>query len=92
MGDAEYRILFMVKAPYYDAIVAGTRHAAESLGILETVGTLAPGRQADLLIVDGDPLKDISLLVDENNILLVMKGGKVEVTGEGWKQYLHPRE
>ena len=61
-----------------DAIVAGTRNTADALGILPHVGTLEPGKKADVLIVNGDPLDDISLLTHQENILLVMKDGKVE--------------
>ncbi len=41
------------------------------------IGVLEGGAFADLLIVDGDPLKDISVLTDPENIRLIMKGGKI---------------
>lgn len=43
-------------------IQGGTRNAAEYLGLLGDLGTVEPGKIADLIIVDGDPLKDISAL------------------------------
>jgi len=43
---------------------------------LAELGTLEPGKLADLIIVDGDPLKDISVI---HNIEVVIKGGKVVV-------------
>ena len=40
---------------------------------------VGPGKLADIIVVDGDPLKDIKVLEDRANFLLVMKGGVVEV-------------
>ncbi len=59
-----------------DAIVCATRNNAQALGIADRVGTLAPGKQADLLVVDGDPLQDITLLQHPKNISMVFKEGK----------------
>ena len=42
-----------------DTIVAATRSAAELLDLLDVTGTVEPGKAADLLIVDGDPLADM---------------------------------
>jgi imidazolonepropionase-like amidohydrolase len=56
------------------AIVSMTSLAAESIGLAEKIGTLAPGIEADLVAVAGDPLKDISAL---RNVKFVMKGGRV---------------
>jgi imidazolonepropionase-like amidohydrolase len=42
----------------------------------ERIGTLEPGKLADLLIVDGDPLRDIRILQDRTR-LTVMKGGAI---------------
>jgi imidazolonepropionase-like amidohydrolase len=57
-----------------EAIVAGTRNAAECCRLGDQVGTLAPGRLADILIVDGDPLADIRVLQDTGRIA-VFQGG-----------------
>ncbi len=58
-----------------DAIVASGARAAELLGLSDQVGTLQPGRQGDLLVVDGDPLADIGVLADPRNVRLVLKAG-----------------
>ncbi len=55
-----------------DAIVAVTRNGAAACG-LSDVGTLEPGRQADVIAVDGDPLRDVAALA---RVRMVMKGGK----------------
>jgi imidazolonepropionase-like amidohydrolase len=59
-----------------DALVAATSSAATLLGINQMVGTIEPGKQADLLIIDGNPLKRIELLRDRRRIIGVMQGGK----------------
>ncbi len=59
------------------ATVAATSAAADLLGISADTGTLAPGRAADLIIVDGDPLADIRVLADRARLRLVMRGGVV---------------
>jgi imidazolonepropionase-like amidohydrolase len=56
------------------AIAAATVNAAELLGLAEQVGSLTPGRQADLIAVDGDPLADVATL---QAVKLVVKGGVV---------------
>ena len=56
------------------AIVAATVNAADLLGIAQLVGTLEPGKQADLIAVDGNPLEDVTVLKE---VELVMKDGKV---------------
>jgi len=60
------------------AIVAATRTNAEALGWAGQVGTLQAGARADLLIVDGDPLRDIRVLGQPEKIVAVIKDG-VEV-------------
>ena len=56
------------------AITSATSLAAESLGLGHRIGTLAPGYEADLIAVAGDPLQDIGAL---ERVVLVMKGGKL---------------
>jgi len=83
-GDAAHELMELVDCGLspMDAIVAGTRGSADALGILERVGTLEPGKLADLVIVDGSPLDDISLPYQAQNILMVMKDGRIEVSQE----------
>jgi imidazolonepropionase-like amidohydrolase len=57
-----------------DAIVAATSLNAAALSLADRVGSLAPGMEADLIAVDGDPLTDITALLRP---VVVMKGGKV---------------
>ena len=59
-----------------DAIVAGTKNAAENLGRRSDLGTIEEGKLADMIVVSGGPLKDIS---KTRCISLVMKDGKILV-------------
>lgn len=63
-----------------DAIVAATKTAAEAIGIEDKVGTLEAGKLADIILVDGNPLDDISILSRREKIKMVMKDGEVIVT------------
>jgi imidazolonepropionase-like amidohydrolase len=55
-----------------DAIVSLTSLSAESLGMKDTIGTVAKGFEADLVAVDGDPLADVTAL---RKVVFVMRGG-----------------
>jgi imidazolonepropionase-like amidohydrolase len=59
------------------ALRAATGWAAECLGQEDELGTIAPGKLADLVVVKGDPLADIAVLRDPANIALVVKDGAV---------------
>ena len=60
--------------PAMHAIVSATSLNAEALGLGTEIGAIAPGFQADIIAVDGDPTKDITAL---SRVVFVMKGGKV---------------
>jgi imidazolonepropionase-like amidohydrolase len=57
-----------------DAIISGTSMAAASLRMGDKIGTVAPGFEADLVAVEGNPLEDITAV---RKVSFVMKGGKV---------------
>lgn len=67
-----------------EAIQAGTRIAAEVLGVEGDLGTIEEGKQADLIVVDGNPLEDITLLLKAERISLIMQGGNV--VKERWQK------
>ena len=56
------------------AIVAMTSLAAQSLNLGDKIGSVAPGMEADLVAVRGNPLQEITAL---RRVFFVMKGGKV---------------
>jgi|tagenome__1003787_1003787.scaffolds.fasta_scaffold20988828_2 imidazolonepropionase-like amidohydrolase len=65
-----------------EAIQAGTSNGALMLGLEGRVGVVAPGMIADLIIVDGDPVRDIRVLQRRECIQTVIQGGSVVVFDE----------
>ncbi len=64
--------------PAHEILNSATAVNAEILNRSGELGTVAPGALADLIVVDGDPVKDITVLGGEGQgIVLVMKGGEV---------------
>ena len=63
--------------PALDVIRWATKHGAELMGRGHDLGTVSPGKLADLLVVDGDPIADLSLVGDPQNLLAVIKGGRL---------------
>ncbi len=59
-----------------DVIRWATINGAELLGMKNDLGTIEPGKLADLLVVNGDPSSDITVLQDRANLHVIMKGGK----------------
>lgn len=59
-----------------EAIVASTATAARLIGIQDQVGTLTRGREADLVVLRGNPLQRIDVLRDRDKIVGVMRGGR----------------
>jgi imidazolonepropionase-like amidohydrolase len=78
MQSDEFAIRAQVLTPA-EIIGSATTIGAEILGMTGKLGRLAPGAYADVLVVDGDPLRDLSCLGGQGeHIPLVMKGGRVE--------------
>lgn len=59
-----------------EAIVASTAAAARLIGIQDSVGTLKEGMQADLVVIEGNPLRHIERLRDRSRIMGVMQAGR----------------
>ena len=80
-GDNAREIELMVERGLtpMQAIQTATSWAAECIGLGKEIGTVAKGKQADLLAVAGDPLKNVGVLRDKGAIKLVLKGGAAYV-------------
>lgn len=60
-----------------EAIMAGTKNAAKCLGIEDKIGTIESGKIADIIISKKDPIANIKSLGNPDNVMLVMKEGKI---------------
>lgn len=78
LGNTVYETELLVHAGYshMEGLMSVTSRAAEALGVDDIVGTLEPGKQADILVVDGDPSNDVNDLW--NVVDVFFKGEKVE--------------
>ncbi len=70
----EFELMVKYGMSPMDAIVAATVNAADLLGLSDQVGTLEPGKRADLIAVTGDPTRDVRVL---RQVSFVMKDGRV---------------
>ncbi|TDD79786.1 hypothetical protein E1293_22435 [Actinomadura darangshiensis] len=59
-----------------EALVAATKWGGEVMGMADELGVLAPGYLADLLVVRGDPSRDVALLQDPANLIAIVQGGR----------------
>ena len=73
--ELEYMVDWLGISPM-EAIVCATGRAAECMRRTD-LGALEPGRLADVVVVEGDPLSDIKLLQCRDNIKLIMKDGTI---------------
>ncbi len=78
-GTNARELEFLVRAGLQplEAIRAATSVAALAIKRQEMIGTLKPDKVADLLIVDGDPLRDITVLQDQSRLIAVVQAGEL---------------
>ena len=84
-GDYAKELTFFVNYVGFtplETINCATKTGAEIMGRGDEFGTLEAGKLADVLVVDGDVLADISLLEDRERFLAVMQGGIVKAGRE----------
>jgi imidazolonepropionase-like amidohydrolase len=78
-GENAQELQLMVECGFTpaEALESATRIAAEACGLSDTIGTLAEGKAADIIVVKGDPLNDARAVAESKNIAWVVKGGSV---------------
>ena len=80
-GDYAKELVFFVKTvglTPLEVIKCATKTGAEIMGRSDEFGTLEKGKLADVLVVDGDPIKDIGVLTERSKFLAVMQGGIIK--------------
>ena len=70
----EFSLLVQAGLTPLEAIQAATVNAADHLGLSESIGSIAPGKAADIVAVRGDPTADVALL---ENVSFVMRDGRI---------------
>ena len=85
-GDnaVELEYLTTLGIPAMDVLRAATSVAARAIGRGDRFGAVRPGMEADLLVVDGDPLSDMRVLQEESRLNMVFQDGEM-VAGTEWK-------
>ncbi len=80
-GNNAHEIRCLVEAGMtpMQAVVAATGQAAECIGRASEIGTVAKGKKADIVLVDGDPLQDVTILERGKAVQLVMKDGSIHL-------------
>ena len=73
---AELELKAQVMTPM-EVLLSATKVNAELFRMSDRIGTVEPGKYADLIVVRGNPLKNLGLFQDSDNLLLVMKGGVI---------------
>jgi imidazolonepropionase-like amidohydrolase len=74
LNGREFKLMVKYGMDNETALKTATINAADLIGLSDSIGSLEKGKTADIIAVQGDPLKDISVMMD---VKFVMKGGKV---------------
>lgn len=81
MGKNAAELGALVKAGLtpVQAIEAATKNAAEAMLMEDKIGTIEKGKLADIVVVNGDPMENVKILMEEKSIGMVLKGGEIIV-------------
>jgi imidazolonepropionase-like amidohydrolase len=58
-------------------LLSATRVNDEIFRMQDRIGTAEPGKDADLIVLEGNPLKDLRVFQNQDNLLVIMKGGVI---------------
>jgi imidazolonepropionase-like amidohydrolase len=73
--DLEFNVKFGMSE--MDALVSATKNAADAIGLGNQIGTITKGKLADVIVIDGNPLKDIKILQNKKRISKILKNGEI---------------
>jgi len=73
--DLEHFVKLVGMTPM-DAIVSATKYGGQIMQMEDKIGTIEKGKLADILVVEGNPLEDISILQDHSRFKVIMKDGE----------------
>lgn len=78
-GKNALELELMVKAGMssMESIIAATKSSAILLGLDQEIGTIEEGKKGDVLVLDGDPLEDITVLQDQDRIEVIIQDGRI---------------
>jgi imidazolonepropionase-like amidohydrolase len=76
----EFQVMSLNDMTPMEMIQSATANAAYAVGLGDAVGTLEVGKQADVIVVDGDPFEDFRVMREE--MVYVVKGGELVVQPE----------
>jgi imidazolonepropionase-like amidohydrolase len=60
-----------------DVLLSATKVNAELFRMSDRIGTVEPGKYADLIVVTGNPLKNLRVFQNGDNLTVIMKGGRL---------------
>jgi imidazolonepropionase-like amidohydrolase len=60
-----------------EVLLSATKVNAELFRMSDKIGSVEPNKYADLIVVDGNPLKNLRTLQNQDNLKVIMKGGRV---------------
>jgi imidazolonepropionase-like amidohydrolase len=81
MGDNAVEMEYLTRCGLstMEALMAATKICSEALGLEDQIGTIETGKLADILVIDGNPLDNITLLQNRDAIRMVIKDGVIVV-------------
>jgi len=72
----EFELKAQVMTPM-EVLLSATRVNAELFRMSDRIGTVEPGKYADLIVVTGNPLRNLRVLQTQDNLKVIMKGGRL---------------
>jgi imidazolonepropionase-like amidohydrolase len=87
--DLKYFVDYYGYSPT-EALVCATRNGGLAMRAEGDLGTLQEGMLADMVLVDGDPLKDLTILTDKSRLAMIMKDGAIHTLAESLRRTVQP--